>query len=552
MKIAILQINCTVGAIEENGERILDAARNAYDAGARIVMTPEMALCGNVASDLLLRRDFLLTCDAMVEKLAMILAKYPDLYLLLGHPAVAAEKADALMCSNCVSVIHAGKIEQRYAKQILSNAGVVDENRYFSAGEQAVAFEVQGVHYGVLIGAEALHLKDNAPVKEIVNADAQVFLVSAAQPYFNGASFEEDVARNARTSQKPMIVAQPVGAQDELVFCGASFAVSHDGIVRARAKAFDEDVLLTDLHIPDLNPVGCLNAPYDANDALWRALVLGLKDYMGKNGFTRVLLGLSGGIDSALVLAIAVDALGAENVHTVMMPSAYTSTLSLNVAAEMAKQFNVVHDVIPITGTCTQLQQVLEPVFSKNAPVFEKDTTEENLQARVRGMLLMAISNRTGALVLACGNKSEVATGYCTLYGDTVGGFAVIKDVFKTRVFELALWRNKHDVFGRGVSPIPKEIITRAPSAELFLGQTDQDNLPPYGVLDGIVKLYMEQSESIEDIINAGYRREDVENVAQLIRISEYKRQQAPLGTKVSPRSFGTDWLYPITSKHRV
>ena len=552
MKIAILQLNLTVGAVENNADVVLEAVREAYSAGARMVLTPEMALCGHPVSDLLLRRDFLLACDRAVEKLAVALAGYPDLYLLLGYPVMLVGEGDVVRCSNGVSVIHAGAVEGCYTKQMLFDAGVAGESRYFIAGEKAVVFEAGGVSYGILIGDEVWAAGKDSPAQKTVDAGAQVLLVLAAQPYFMGDRSEEAVSEKAKMLRTPVIVAQMAGAQDELVFRGASFAVDADGVVRVRAKAFDEEVLLIDQHLPGPRLTGDVNLPYDSNEALWRALVLGLKDYMGKNGFTRALLGLSGGMDSALVLAIAVDALGAENVHTVMMPSAYTSALSLEAAADMCKRLKVVHDVIPITGAYTQLQQMLEPVFLKNPLVFENDTTEENLQARVRGMILMAISNRTSALVLACGNKSEVATGYCTLYGDTVGGFAVIKDVFKTCVYALARWRNEHDVFGRGSTPIPEQIITRVPSAELRPGQTDQDNLPPYDVLDGIVGRYMEQNESIEDIVNAGYKREDVERVAQLIKISEYKRQQAPLGTKVSRRSFGADWRYPITSKYRA
>lgn len=552
MKIATLQLNFTAGAVQSNADMILQEAKRAYVAGARIIITPELALCGCSESDLLLRDDFLSACKEAVERIASSLAEYPDLYLLLGHPLMMMSKNSLPGCYNAVSLIHGGRIEQRYTKEKLLNTGTGGESRYFSVQKDELVFEVDDIRYGVLIGADVLSLEDSAPVHRAITAGAQILLVLSAQPYFQGDAFEDTVGNIAKSLQKPIIVAQAIGAQDELVFSGASFAMDGKGVVQARAPSFDENVFYADVTAPEFQIKGVLTPCYDEQESLWRALVLGLRDYVRKNGFSRVVLGLSGGMDSALVLAIAVDALGTENVNTVMMPSAYTSQLSLDVAAEMAAKLGVAHDVIPITQGYTALQETLAPFFSRNPSVFQIDTTEENLQARVRGIILMAISNRTGALVLASGNKSEVATGYCTLYGDTVGGFAVIKDVYKTGVYALARWRNEHDVFGRGKAPIPEAIITRAPSAELRPGQTDQDSLPPYDVLDGILELYIEQNLSVENIVDAGYTREDVEKVARLIKISEYKRQQAPLGTKVSSRSFGADWRYTITSKYQA
>jgi NAD+ synthase (glutamine-hydrolysing) len=348
----------------------------------------------------------------------------------------------------------------------------------------------------------------------------------------------------------PVVYAHLVGGQDEVVFDGASFAVDADGTLVARAPGFQEDLFAVQAERGEggVRLSGPLAHERTAEADLWDALVLGVRDYIGKNGFPGVLLGLSGGIDSALVLAIAVDALGRDKVRAVMMPSPYTADMSLADARDMAGRLGVPYEEISIVPEFEAFKASLAHDF-KGRP---EDTAEENIQARIRGVFLMALSNKFGSIVLTTGNKSEMATGYCTLYGDMAGGFAVIKDVLKTTVFQLARWRNVHDPYGTGINPIPERIITRPPSAELRPDQTDQDSLPPYDILDAILERYMENDQGVEEIIAAGFERPVVERVARLIRINEYERRQAPVGIRVTHRSFGKDWRYPITGKFRA
>jgi len=358
----------------------------------------------------------------------------------------------------------------------------------------------------------------------------------------------------ARATGLPLVYAHIVGGQDEVVFDGSSFAVQADGALAARGLAFKEQLLMVEARREgagvQLSPQGADSLmPERSSEAeLWDALVLGVRDYLGKNGFPGALLGLSGGIDSALVLAIAVDALGPDRVRAVMMPSPYTADISWIDARDMAARLKVRYDEISIVPHFEAFKASLSAEFAGKA----EDATEENIQARVRGVILMALSNKFGSIVLTTGNKSEMATGYCTLYGDMAGGFAVIKDVAKTTVFALARWRNANDPYGTGSQPIPERIITRPPSAELRPDQKDQDSLPPYEVLDGILERYMENDQSLDDIAAAGFAKADVERVTRLIKINEYKRRQAPVGIRVTHRSFGKDWRYPITSKFRA
>ena len=354
-----------------------------------------------------------------------------------------------------------------------------------------------------------------------------------------------------RETGLPLVYSHLVGGQDEVVFEGASFALNADGSVAMRAPAFEELLAQVDVAVNGdaaIRLSGALAPVLSWEGEMWAALVTGVRDYVGKNGFPGVLLGLSGGIDSALVLAIAVDALGAEKVRTVMMPSPYTADISWIDAREMAARLNVQYEEISIAPQFEAFKAALAHDFAGMA----EDTTEENLQARIRGTLLMALSNKFGSMVLTTGNKSEMATGYCTLYGDMAGGFAVIKDVVKTRVFALARWRNLNDPFDGGANPIPERIITRPPSAELRPDQTDQDSLPAYEILDAIVERYMERDEPIASIVHAGFSQADVDRVTRLIKINEYKRRQAPVGVRVTRRSFGKDWRYPITNKFRA
>jgi NAD+ synthase (glutamine-hydrolysing) len=414
----------------------------------------------------------------------------------------------------------------------------------FEAGEGEDRLRV-----GLLICEDAWF---EEPAQLAKDAGAQMLAVINASPFHVGKGYEREVvmAQRVRATGLPLVYAHLVGGQDEVVFEGHSFALNADASLAGRAGSFTEQLFSVGV---DRKGAGlsltATVAPQRSQEAdLWDALVLGVRDYIGKNGFPGVLLGLSGGIDSALVLAVAVDALGAAKVRTVMMPSPYTADISWLDAREMARRMGVRYDEISIVPEFEAFKASLAGEFAGLA----LDTTEENIQARIRGTLLMALSNKFGSIVLTTGNKSEMATGYCTLYGDMAGGFAVIKDLAKTQVFKLARWRNANDPYGTGEEPIPERIITRPPSAELRPDQTDQDSLPPYEILDAILERYMENDQSIESLIADGFARADVEKVTRLIKINEYKRRQSPVGIRVTHRSFGKDWRYPITNRFRA
>ncbi len=550
LSICTAQLNFVVGDMPGNAQKIIAAAREAYAQGARLLLTPELAICGYAAEDLFLRPAFIAACDDAVKTVARETAGLKGLAIVLGHPQAMAPGAQAFsVCFNAASVVRDGKIEQTYAKRELPNYQVFDERRYFVPGSKPCVFEVEGVKVGVLVCEDAWFA---TPARDTAAAGAQLLAVINASPFHLGKGTEREATMRARVVETglPLVYAHLVGGQDEVVFEGRSFALAADGTVAARAPAFVEKLVYALVE----SAQGAIKitaevAPERTLEAdLWDALVLGVRDYVGKNGFPGALLGLSGGIDSALVLAIAVDALGADKVRTVMMPSPYTADISWIDARDMATRMGVRYDEISIKPQFEAFKAALATEFAG----LPEDTTEENLQARIRGTLLMALSNKFGAIVLTTGNKSEMSTGYCTLYGDMAGGFAVIKDVAKTRVFDLARWRNANDPYGTGANPIPERIITRPPSAELRPDQKDQDSLPPYEVLDAIVARYMENDEPIESIIASGFARADVERVTRLIKLNEYKRRQAPVGIRVTRRSFGKDWRYPITSKFRA
>jgi len=552
LSLCIAQLNFVVGDMSGNAQKIIAAARDAYARGARLVLTPELALCGYAAEDLFLRPAFMQACDDALDTVARELAGLKGLHVVVGHPLGDHERGRSVQIQrrfNAASIVCEGRVVGRYAKRELPNYQVFDERRYFTPGQDTLVFEVEGVRVGLLICEDAWF---DAPARLAREAGAQVLAVINASPFHVGKGQEriDRMSDRARTAGLPLVYAHLVGGQDEVVFDGGSFAVGSDGSLAARAPAFQEQLCfmqlaLTAQGVAVSGPV----APAQTAEAdLWDALVLGVRDYVGKNGFPGVLLGLSGGIDSALVLAIAVDALGADKVRAVMMPSPYTADISWLDAREMAKRLGVRYDEISIAPMFESFKAALANEFAGRP----EDATEENIQARIRGVLLMALSNKFGSIVLTTGNKSEMATGYCTLYGDMAGGFAVIKDVLKTRVFDLARWRNAHDPYGTGASPIPERIITRPPSAELRPDQKDQDSLPPYEVLDAILARYMEEDEGIEAIVAEGFERAVVERVARLIRLNEYKRRQAPLGIRVTHRSFGKDWRYPITARFRA
>ena len=571
LKICVLQLNYCVGDMLGNAQKIIDAAMTAYAAGARLVVTPELAICGYAAEDLFLRASFIQACDDAVKQVAHALAGLKGLTVVVGTPVLVGEglrtKSVAVQQRhNAAQVLREGQILATYAKRELPNYQVFDERRYFKPGHTACVFDVEGVKVGVLICEDAWF---DAPAKDAKDIGAELLVVINASPFHigKGGEREQMMRLRAKAVGLPLVYAHLVGGQDEIVFEGRSFALQADGVLAGRAPSFKEDLFEITAEMAE-NPSKILSnkplakqirelfainliantQPEQTDDAdLWDALVLGVRDYLGKNGFPGALLGLSGGIDSALVLAIAVDAIGADKVRTVMMPSPYTADISWIDAREMAERMKVRYDEISIIPEFEAFKASLADDFIGRA----EDTTEENIQARIRGTLLMALSNKFGSIVLTTGNKSEMATGYCTLYGDMAGGFAVIKDLAKTTVFRLAQWRNANDPYGTCQSPIPERIITRPPSAELKADQTDQDSLPPYDVLDAILERYMENDESIESIIAAGFDRAVVERVTRLIRINEYKRRQAPVGIRVTHRSFGKDWRYPITNKFR-
>ncbi|MBI4190768.1 MAG: NAD+ synthase [Betaproteobacteria bacterium] len=559
MKIAIAQINCTVGDLAGNVARILEFADQARAQSAGLLVTPELALCGYPPEDLLLRDDFYRNCDTALQQLA---AQVSGIAVLVGHPRQADGKR-----YNAASLIQNGRIVAAYHKHTLPNYTVFDEERYFDSGDQPCVFQVNGVNFGVNIcedtwgrqgpllanpgvNGKELNLGINicadsweaeAP-RAARAAGAQVLLVLNASPYHMRKQHSRYDVMRERVAENgmPLIYANLVGGQDELVFDGASFVLDRAGEITHQLPLFKEALGIVTIENGD--PLQGEVAPERALEAdVYEALRLGVHDYVTKNGFPGVLLGLSGGIDSALTLAVAADALGAGKVRAVMMPSQYTASISREDARAQAGTLGVRYSEIAIKPMFDAFLAALAGEF-KGLPA---DATEENIQARIRGTLLMALSNKSGAIVLTTGNKSEMGTGYATLYGDMAGGFAVLKDISKTLVYRLANYRN--GIF----RVIPQRVITRPPSAELRPNQTDQDSLPPYDVLDAIMEAYVEHNLGPREIEANGYSRKDVERVINLLRISEYKRRQAPIGIRITPRGFGKDWRYPITNKYR-
>jgi NAD+ synthase (glutamine-hydrolysing) len=563
LSICVAQLNFVVGDMAGNAQKIIEAARQAQARGVRLLLTPELAICGYAAEDLFLRPAFVDACDDALKVIATATASLKGLHLVVGHPARVAgvdgaasrdRSRSVAQLHNAASVLHEGRIVHTYAKRELPNYQVFDERRYFVPGSAACVFEVataEGENFkvGLLICEDAWF---DAPAEDARAAGAEVLAVINASPFHAGKGGERErtMRQRAIATGLPLVYAHMVGGQDEIVFEGRSFVLAADGTLAGRAVSFKEALFDCELsRREDGWHISAATEPDHSMEAdLWHALVLGVQDYIGKNGFPGIILGLSGGIDSALVLAIAVDALGKERVRTVMMPSPYTADISWIDARDMAARLGVRYDEISIAPEFEAFKASLAQEFAG----LPEDTTEENLQARIRGTLLMALSNKFGSIVLTTGNKSEMATGYCTLYGDMAGGFAVIKDVAKTMVFKLARWRNAHDPYRTGTQPIPERIITRPPSAELRPDQKDQDSLPEYAVLDAIIELYMENDRSPAEIVARGYAQADVDKVVRLIRINEYKRRQAPVGIRVTHRSFGKDWRYPITSKYRA
>ncbi|MFO1375842.1 MAG: NAD+ synthase [Steroidobacteraceae bacterium] len=536
IRIALAQIDLCVGDALGNAGRIVDAADRARAAGAGLVVFPELALSGYPPEDLLFHRGFRRRIDAGLER---IRSQVRGIDVLFGYPAYE----DGHIC-NAAAWIRDGRVLAVHRKLLLPNYSVFDEKRYFRAGHSPTLVELSGRRVAILVCEDVW---ESGPAARSREAGAELLVVLNASPFEIDKQEQREriVAARARETGLPIVYVNLVGGQDELVFDGQSFVVDAGGAVRSRAPAFVESGMLVEVDAsgPRLMPApGPLAAPLGEEERVYRAIQLGIRDYVGKHRFPGVVLGLSGGIDSALVLALAVDALGADRVEAVMMPSRFTSQMSLDDAAEMARGLGVKYSVIPIEGMFEATLAALAGEFAGCAP----DATEENIQARCRGMLLMGISNKTGRMLLTTGNKSEMAVGYATLYGDMAGGFAPIKDLSKLLVYRLSRWRNSLGTV------IPERIIERPPSAELRADQRDSDSLPPYEILDPILTAFIEEDLSVDEIVARGFDRDTVVRVLDMVRRNEYKRRQAPPGVRISGRAFGRDWRYPITSGYRA
>jgi NAD+ synthase (glutamine-hydrolysing) len=534
LNILMAQINTFVGDFDGNTARVLDVVANAeQERDQPVVVFPELTLSGYPPEDLLLRPSIELRVNQALDRICA--AMTGPAYAVIGYP----RRVDGVLY-NVAGVVHRGRILCEYRKQCLPNYQVFDEKRYFSPGADPVVVEIAGIRVGLSICED---IWEEEPTLQAAAAGAELLININSSPYHRGKRDERWKLVSGRAVQAglPIVYINQVGGQDELVFDGGSFAVTADGQLAAAAPNFVDGTywLEFDAAPPQARFGGLdVSPPLEEVAAVWHALVLGVRDYVDKNRFPGVVLGLSGGVDSALTLAVAVEALGPERVEAVMMPFRYTSQMSVEDAAAQAETLGVSYKVISIEPMYAAFMDGLAEEFAGT----EVDTTEENLQARCRGVLLMSISNKKGFLVLTTGNKSEMAVGYSTLYGDMAGGFDVLKDVPKTLVFELCRYRNS-------LGPcIPPRVIERPPSAELAPDQKDEDSLPPYEVLDRILELYVEQDYSAEAIIATGMDREQVQRVIRLVDLNEYKRRQAPIGVRITRRGFGRDRRYPITS----
>ncbi len=581
LRVALAQINVTVGGLEGNTEKILACMQQAHAAGANIVCTPELALTGYPPEDLLLKPGFVADQLRKLDELINASRDLPGLTTVIGF----VDRDQDIY--NAAAIIHEGKLCGTYHKHYLPNYGVFDENRYFQAGRKAPIFLINGVHVAVTICEDVWY--PTGPMTLQAHAGAEVIVNINGSPYYAGKGIfrEEMLATRAADNGVIVVYLNMVGGQDELVFDGGSMVFNEQGALIARAREFTEDMLIVDLdtasvfrsrlHDPrrrqerlqedpnvvpiikisderseksrmeaPLHPLGApqrIEPKMERLEEIYAALVLGTRDYVHKTGFKKAIIGLSGGIDSSLTAAIAVDALGAENVLGISMPSGYSSEGSKTDAQELAENLGIEMLTIPIEETFRTSLKMLKPAFGEG----DAGLAGENLQARIRGNILMSISNKFGSIVLTTGNKSEIATGYSTLYGDMAGGFAVLKDVLKTLVYELSVYRNT-----LGDKPvIPHAVIVKPPTAELRPGQKDTDSLPPYEILDPILQAYAEDDRSFEEILAMGFERKTVERVMRMVDVSEYKRRQAPPGVKITTRAFGRDRRLPITNRYR-
>ena len=530
MKIALAQINTTVGDLDGNRDRIVARIAEARAAGADLVVFPELAITGYPPEDLLLRPAFV---RAAVEAARQVAQAATDIVALVGAP----HAEDGRLYNGCI-VCAGGGVKDVYRKRLLPNYGVFDEKRYFEPGTDVGLLEAGGTTLGLTVCEDLW--QPGPPAVESSRAGARLLVNLSASPFHVGKDLEREemFAARARDNGCALVFCNAVGGQDELVFDGNSFVLDAEGRVVARAPGFEEALLVVDF---DETPAGAVATPLDELDQMRLALELGLRDYVEKNGFGDVLVGISGGIDSALTAALAAEALGPDRVHCVSMPSPFTSDATRDDAREAAESLGVDFREIPINPIVDAFESSLAPSFAGH----ERDTTEENVQARVRGTLLMALSNKHGWLVLATGNKSELSVGYATLYGDMAGGFALLKDVFKTDVWRLARHLNER----AGHEVIPASIIERAPSAELAHGQLDEDSLPRYDVLDPVLEAYVELDRSKEELVAEGVDEEIVARVVAMVDRAEYKRRQAPPGVKLRPKAFGRDRRMPITNR---
>ena len=537
VRVALGQLNTTVGDLDGNVARMVEWTARAADAGADLICFPELAVTGYPPEDLVLRDTFVQeNLNALTELAAATSGS--SCSVLVGF----VDRSERGL-HNAAALLRGGDVEARYHKIQLPNFGVFDEKRYFVPGDSACSVRLGSSELGLSVCEDAWH--GDAPFDEYATSRPRLIVNINGSPYHRGKGEERlEICRDrARQTGAWIVYVNAVGGQDELVFDGGSMVVSPDGDVAARAAMFEEDLVIVEIH-DDARATADHDATWPTGpEEVYRALVLGLGDYVRKNGFREVVIGLSGGIDSALVATLAADALGPASVRVLAMPSEYSSPESVEDAVDCAQRLGVRIDTVPITDAFDTYRRTLAELFAGT----EEGVAEENLQARIRGNLLMALSNKFGSLVLATGNKSEYAVGYATLYGDMAGGFAPIKDVPKTLVYEVCAWRNAQDPAN---APIPERIMTKPPSAELRPDQLDTDSLPPYDVLDPIVEAYVEDDLDVDAIVARGFDRATVERVTRMIDRAEYKRRQAAPGVKITPKAFGRDRRLPITNRY--
>ena len=540
MRLALLQVNPTAGDLEGNAGLIVRAARKAQAEGADLMVTPELALMGYLPRDLLMNQGFVRRAGAKLASIAGELADAPPLLVGVATPN-PCEVGRPLF--NSAVLLENGRVGQTFHKSLLPTYDVFDEDRYFEPYRGVQILEIGGHKLGISICEDVWNDRDfwkrrryhQDPIEALARSGAEAIVNLSASPFYAGKQQlrEDMLGHMARKYGLPVAISNQVGANDDLIFDGRSAAFDAEGRLFARAKGFEDDVIVVDL----LEGTGTIAADdFTAEAEIWNALVLGVRDYARKTGFKSVLLGLSGGVDSALTAAIAAEAMGPENVLGVMMPSCYSSSGSVDDSVELAKNLGIRTELLPIAEIMKTYDTTLAQTFEGR----KADVTEENIQSRIRGNLLMAISNKFGSLLLTTGNKSELSVGYCTLYGDMNGGLAVIADLPKMMVYRVSRWRNRRK------TDIPEAILTKAPSAELRPDQKDQDSLPPYELLDEILELHVEQCQSAEEIIAKGYDEATVRRILKLVRIAEFKRKQAAPVLKVTSRAFGTGWRMPI------